>query len=155
MVEIERKFLVKNLDFIAQSQRNYVIKQGFLNTHPDRTVRVRITGNQGFLAVKGRSNPSGLTRFEWEIEIPSQEAEELLALCESSIIRKTRYLVPVGKHTFEIDVFHGENEGLILAEIELQSEDEIYEKPEWLGLEVTGDSRYYNSYLSRQPYTKW
>lgn len=155
MFETERKFLINQLDFIRPTHPQTRIVQGFLNTHPDRTVRVRIAGNQAFLTVKGRANPSGITRFEWEIEIPLQEAEQLLALCEKGVIHKTRYLVPVGKNTFEIDVFHDENNGLLIAEIELETEEEEFEKPAWLGREVTNDPRYYNSYLSQHPFADW
>lgn len=149
--EIERKFLVRG-DFKSQAFRSERITQGYLSSVPERTVRVRIKGNEGFITIKGRSNASGLTRYEWEKEIPVDEARELLQLSEPGMIDKTRYLVQVGKHVFEVDEFYGENEGLILAEIELQSEDEPFEKPEWLGKEVTGDPRYYNAMLSKKPY---
>lgn len=149
--EIERKFLVIG-DFKSQAFRSERIMQGYLSSVPERTVRVRIKGNEGFITIKGLSNASGLTRYEWEKEIPVDEARELLQLSEPGMIDKTRYLVQVGKHVFEVDEFYGENEGLILAEIELQSEDEPFEKPEWLGKEVTGDPRYYNAMLSKKPY---
>lgn len=149
--EIERKFLVRG-DFKSQAFRSERITQGYLSSVPERTVRVRIKGNEGFITIKGQSNASGLTRYEWEKEIPVDEARELLQLSEPGMIDKTRYLVQVGKHVFEVDEFYGENEGLILAEIELQSEDEPFEKPEWLGKEVTGDPRYYNAMLSKKPY---
>lgn len=149
--EIERKFLVRG-DFKSQAFRSERITQGYLSSVPERTVRVRIKGNEGFITIKGRSNASGLTRYEWEKEIPVDEARELLQLSEPGMIDKTRYLVQVGKHVFEVDEFYGENEGLILAEIELQSEDETFEKPEWLGKEVTDDPRYYNAMLSKKPY---
>lgn len=149
--EIERKFLVRG-DFKSLAFRSERITQGYLSSVPERTVRVRIKGNEGFITIKGRSNASGLTRYEWEKEIPVDEARELLQLSEPGMIDKTRYLVQVGKHVFEVDEFYGENEGLILAEIELQSEDEPFEKPEWLGKEVTGDPRYYNAILSKKPY---
>lgn len=149
--EIERKFLVRG-DFKSQAFRSERITQGYLSSVPERTVRVRIKGNEGFITIKGRSNASGLTRYEWEKEIPVDEARELLQLSEPGMIDKTRYLVQVGKHVIEVDEFLGENEGLILAEIELQSEDETFEKPEWLGKEVTGDPRYYNAMLSKKPY---
>lgn len=149
--EIERKFLVRG-DFKSQAFRSERIMQGYLSSAPERTVRVRIKGNEGFITIKGLSNASGLTRYEWEKEIPVDEARELLQLSEPGMIDKTRYLVQVGNHVFEIDEFYGENEGLILAEIELQSEDEPFEKPEWLGKEVTGDPRYYNAMLSKKPY---
>ena len=131
------------------------IAQGYLSSVPGRTVRVRIKGNKGYLTIKGASNESGLSRFEWEKEIPLDEAIELLKLCEEGVIDKTRFEVKIGNHIFEIDEFYGENEGLIMAEIELKSETESFEIPKWLGKEVTDDKRYYNSYLSKNPYKKW
>jgi adenylate cyclase len=116
---------------------------------------VRIKGDTGYLTIKGKSNETGLSRFEWEKEIPLEEAKALLLLCEKGIIEKNRYEVPVGKHLFEVDEFFGENEGLLLAEVELQSENELFEKPIWLGKEVSHDDRYYNSYLSQHPFTSW
>jgi len=116
---------------------------------------VRINGTQGFLTIKGIGNLSGASRYEWEREIPLEEAEQLLAICEPGVIDKVRYLVPVGAHTFEVDAFHGENEGLIVAEVELASEDDVIDRPAWLGSEVTGDARYYNSMLMKHPYTGW
>ena len=155
MEEIERKFLVTNTDFISESNSNNRIVQGYLNSDPSRTVRVRIKGEQGFLTIKGKGNASGTTRFEWEKEIDVAEAESLLLLCEKGIIDKIRYEILVGKHTFEVDVFSGENQGLVMAEVELSEENEFFEKPKWLGNEVTGDKRYYNSYLSKNPFTSW
>lgn len=155
MVEIERKFLVSNRNFISESSENFRIVQGYLNSNPERTVRVRIKGNKGFLTIKGKGNESGMSRFEWEKEIAVSEAEALLQLCEKGVIDKIRYEVPMGKHTYEVDVFFGENEGLIVAEIELQSENEDFEKPNWLGKEVTSDERYYNAYLSNHPFKSW
>jgi CYTH domain-containing protein len=128
--------------------------QGYICADPDRTVRVRVRGDKGFLTIKGRSSADGLSRYEWEKEIPASEAVELMALCGSGVIDKTRYLVPFGRHTYEVDVFHGANEGLVLAEIELAEEQETFEKPSWLGEEVTGDPRYYNSMLSLHPFSK-
>ena len=128
--------------------------QGYICSDPDKTVRVRVRGDKGFLTIKGRSSEDGLSRYEWEKEIPVSEAFELMALCGSGVIDKTRYLVPFGKHTYEVDVFHGANEGLVLAEIELSDEQEAFEKPSWLGEEVTGDVRYYNSMLSLHPFSK-
>jgi CYTH domain-containing protein len=154
-VEIERKFLVNSNTFKDEAFRSYAIKQGFLNSHKDRTVRVRLKKDNGFITVKGKSSEDGLTRFEWEKNISTEEAENLLKLCEEGIIDKTRYEVKHGNHIFEIDEFFGENEGLIIAEIELQSENEFFEKPNWLGREVTGDVKYYNSQLSKQPYKYW
>ena len=155
MEEIERKFLLNSTEFIQESSLQNRIVQGYLNSDPSRTVRVRIKGKKGFLTIKGKGNASGTTRFEWEKEIAVAEAELLLQLCEKGIIDKIRYEIPVGKHTFEVDVFSGENQGLIIAEVELSSENEFFEKPHWLGMEVTGDKRYYNSYLSENPFATW
>ena len=154
-VEIERKFLIKSDAFKTEAFNSYHIKQGFLNSHPERTVRVRIKKDKGILTVKGKSSSDGLTRFEWEKEIALDEAESLLKLCEKGIIDKTRYEVKAGSHIFEIDEFYGENEGLIIAEVELNSENESFEKPDWLGEEVTGDIKYYNSNLSKLPFKQW
>lgn len=155
MIEIERKFLVTSSDFIQQSHGQHKIAQGYLSSNPERTVRVRTKDDKGFLTIKGKSNATGTSRFEWEKEIALDEAKYLLLLCEKGVIEKTRYLVNVGKHLFEVDVFYGENDGLIVAEIELSDEHETFEKPNWLGLEVTNDERYYNAYLSRHPFTEW
>jgi CYTH domain-containing protein len=151
--EIERKFLVSG-EFRQDSPESYRIMQGYICSDPDRTVRVRVRGDKGFLTIKGRGSEDGLSRYEWEKEIPVSEAFELMALCASGVIDKTRYLVPFGKHTYEVDVFHGANEGLVLAEIELSDEQEAFDKPSWLGEEVTGDVRYYNSMLSLHPFSK-
>jgi len=155
MIEIERKFLVTSEAFKTEAFTQNRISQGYLSSAPGRTVRVRIKGNKGFLTIKGASNESGLSRFEWEKEIPVDEATTLLQLCEEGVIDKTRFEVKMGNHVFEIDEFYGENEGLIMAEIELNSETEAFEKPNWLGKEVTNDIRYYNSYLSKNPFKKW
>ena len=155
MVEIERKFLVNSNAFKTEAYTQNRISQGYLSSVPERTVRVRIKGNKGFLTIKGVSNESGLSRFEWEKEIPVDEATALLKLCEQGVIEKTRFEVKMGNHIIEIDEFYGDNEGLIMAEIELQSETETFEKPNWLGAEVTQDFRYYNSYLSQNPYKRW
>ena len=155
MIEIERKFLITSTDFIAESYTKHEIAQGYLNSNPERTVRVRSKDDKGFLTIKGKSNAAGLSRFEWEKEIDWQEAKQLLLLCENGVIEKTRYLIHVGTHLYEVDVFYGANDGLIMAEIELTSEDEIFEKPLWLGEEVTNDERYYNAYLSNRPFTTW
>jgi adenylate cyclase len=152
--EIERKYLVKG-DFRSQQGDNIRIVQGFLSTDPRRTVRIRIQGGKGFLNIKGLTSESGLSRYEWEKEIPLDDAKELLRLCEPGIIEKTRYLIRYGSHIFEVDEFHGENEGLVVAEIELKTEDEEFEKPEWLGKEITGDLRYYNAMLSKHPFSEW
>lgn len=155
MIEIERKFLVLNTDFIDLAVTKNRIVQGYLNSDPERTVRVRIKGEKGFLTIKGKGNESGTTRLEWETEIDLNDAEKLLPLCENGVIDKTRYEIPSGKHTYEVDVFTGANDGLIVAEIELESENEPFDKPNWLGQEVTGDERYYNAYLSNKPYKSW
>ncbi len=150
--EIERKFLVKEERW-RPKEEGVRIAQGYLSTVPERTVRVRIKGRRGYLTVKGKNE--GISRKEFEYEIPLEDAEELLKLSESSILEKRRYQETVEGHIWEVDVFFGENEGLFLAEIELQYENESFKKPEWLGEEVSEDSRYYNSNLSRQPYRKW
>ncbi|OWP84950.1 adenylate cyclase [Flavobacterium davisii] len=155
MIEIERKFLVTNNQFLEKCQSQNRIVQGYLSSVPERTVRVRIKGDKGYITVKGASNISGTSRLEWEKEISLKEAELLLPLCEKGVIDKVRYEVFFEKHLFEVDVFLGLNEGLVLAEIELQTESEVFEKPSWLGLEVTSDSRFYNAYLSRYPYKDW
>jgi len=152
--EIERKFLVK--DGYKQYAFTYTrITQGYLSSVSERIVRVRINGDKGYITIKGVSSLSGMSRYEWEKEIPIDDARELLALCEPGIIDKTRYLVQVGKFTFEVDEFYGENEGLSMAEIELSSEEELFEIPLWLGKEVTGDKRYYNSKLAKNPFCNW
>ena len=155
MIEIERKFLVISDAFKKEAFRTTRIKQGFLNTHPERTVRIRIKGDKGFLTVKGKSNQAGTIRTEWETEIPVTDVEALLKLCEETVIEKIRHEVKVGKHIFEVDVFLAENSGLVIAEIELSSENEQFEKPAWLGREVTGEIAYYNSQLSKNPFKNW
>jgi len=155
MIEIERKFLILNNDFKKEAATQKRIVQGYLNSHPERTVRIRIKGEQGFITIKGKGNESGTTRMEWEREIPATDAEQLLALCEKGAIDKIRYEVKAGNHLYEVDEFFGENAGLIIAEIELNDENEAFEKPSWLGTEVTGDERYYNAYLSQKPFNTW
>ncbi|MCL6293578.1 CYTH domain-containing protein [Jejuia spongiicola] len=155
MIEIERKFLVKSDAFKAQAFKSTRIVQGFLNRDPERSVRVRIKGDKGVLTVKGKSSNNGLSRFEWEREIEKHEAESLLKLCEPTIIDKIRYEIKVGNHVFEADEFFGDNKGLIIVEIELKHENETFEKPDWLGEELTGNIKYYNSQLSKQPYNTW
>lgn len=152
--EIERKFLVKG-DFKSFSHKQTRITQGYLSSVPERTVRVRIKGDKGFITIKGVGSASGASRYEWEKEIPVNEVEELLSICEPGVIDKTRFLVTVGQHTFEVDEFYGENQGLVVAEIELSSEDESFTKPEWLGEEVTGNPKYFNSMLMKNPFSKW
>ncbi|MHB9055172.1 MAG: CYTH domain-containing protein [Paludibacteraceae bacterium] len=153
-IEIERKFLVKG-DFDPFVSEKYIIRQGYILTAPDKTVRIRIKGDKGFITIKGKANENGFSRFEWEKEISVSDAEQLLELCEDHIIDKTRNIVIFEEKTFEVDVFQGVNEGLVMAELELQAENEPYNSPDWLGLEVTGDKRYYNSYLSKKPFKEW
>lgn len=155
MLEIERKFLVKSDDFKEQAFAKNNIAQGYLSSIAERTVRVRIKGDKAFLTIKGIGHQGGMSRFEWENQIPLDEAAELLKLCEKGKIEKTRYEIKFGNHVYEVDEFYGENEGLTMAEIELQSEDESFEKPDWLGEEVTNDERYYNAYLSKNPFKNW
>jgi len=152
--EIERKFLVKG-DFKADAFKATRITQGYLCSVPERTVRVRVKGEKGYITIKGIGSASGASRFEWEKEIPVDEVRQLLEICEPGVIDKTRYLVKAGEHTFEVDEFYGDNDGLVVAEVELHSEDEAFVRPAWLGEEVTGDARYYNSMLMKNPYTKW
>ena len=154
-LEIERKFLVKNEDFKKEFYQKKHLKQGYLNADKNRTVRIRTSDDNAFLTIKGKSNSSGTTRFEWEKEIDITEAEQLLLLCEPSIINKTRFYIKSEHHMFEVDEFYGENRGLIVAEIELNSENESFKKPSWLGLEVTGEKKYYNSSLSKIPFKSW
>lgn len=155
MQEIERKFLVNSLDFITEAKASQKIVQGYLNSNPERTVRIRIKDQKGFITIKGKGDETGTTRLEWEKEIELHEAETLIKLCEAGVIDKTRYLIPKGKHTFEVDIFECENKGLIMAEIELSDANETFEKPNWLAEEVTNDERYYNAYLSKKPFTSW
>lgn len=151
--EIERKFLVTG-SIYKKICTGDLYKQGYLNSNPDRTVRVRIFGNKGFLTIKSKGN--GLTREEFEYEIPLNDAEELLQnICEKPIIYKTRYLFNYMGHTWEIDEFHNENEGLVVAEIELTNEIEDFSLPEWIGIEVTYDYKYTNSSLIANPYKNW
>jgi CYTH domain-containing protein len=154
-LEIERKFLVKNDDFKNQFYQKKTLKQGYLNSDKNRTVRIRVADDKAYITIKGKSNLSGTTRFEWEKEIDKTEAEHLLLLCEPSIIDKTRFYIKSENHIFEVDEFYGDNTGLIVAEIELNSENESFKKPLWLGKEVTGDKRYYNSSLSKVAFKNW
>ena len=154
-IEIERKFLVNDNAFRKEAACCYTIQQGFLNSNKERTVRVRLKKDKGYLTIKGKSTDDGLSRFEWEKEIPEPEAQNLSVLCEEGIIDKIRHEVVIGNHIFEVDEFFGENEGLVIAEVELKSEDENFLKPNWLGKEVTGDTKYYNSQLSKHPFKNW
>lgn len=153
--EIERKFLVEDDSYRTMASSSSRIAQGYICRTSGRTVRVRIRGDKGYLTIKGPSVDGGLSRYEWEHEISLREAEELMRLCDGGIIDKVRYLVPVGRHLFEVDEFLGDNEGLVMAEVELDAVDETFEKPSFLGREVTGDRRYYNSCLTAHPFKEW
>jgi len=154
-IEIERKFLVKNNSYKKESYKHLNIKQGFLNSNKNRVVRIRIIDNRGFITIKGISSDNGLSRYEWEKEITINDAQDLLSICEKGVIEKNRYLVKCSNHIFEVDEFIGENDGLIIAEVELKSEDEKFCKPKWLSKEVTGIAKYYNSELSKKPFKEW
>jgi adenylate cyclase len=153
-LEIERKFLVKGPYKDLAFKHSY-IRQGYLASGAGATVRIRTKGEKGYITIKGKSNAEGISRFEWEKEIPPWEAKELLELCSDGFIEKERYEIQVGEHIFEVDEFFGENQGLTMAEVELRSETENFIRPDWLGKEVTGDRRYYNSHLLSNPYSKW
>ena len=152
--EIERKFLVEG-EYKSQAYAQSRIIQGYISSARGRTVRVRIRDGRCYLTIKGASDSSGISRYEWEKEIPLNEAKDLMRLCEPGDIDKTRYLVRSGQHVFEVDEFYGENEGLTVAEVELASENEPFEKPDFIGREVTGDIRYYNSQLMKHPFKEW
>ena len=154
-IEIERKFLVKNDAFRGESFKKSHIKQGYLNSNKKRVVRVRIIDEKAFITIKGKSNESGTTRFEWEKEISIEDAEKLMLLTENTPIEKHRFFINHGNHIFEVDAFLGENTGLIIAEVELNSEEEVFKKPKWLANEVTGVVKYYNASLLNSPYTSW
>ncbi len=155
-IETERKFLVSDDSFKSEAVRTLRIKQGYIAHDAGRTVRVRIADDKGFLTIKGPSMNGGISRFEWEREIPLQDAEDLMLLCKDGKIDKTRFIIPAANgRKFEVDEFYGDNEGLVMAEIELSSEDEAFVSPSWLGNEVTGDKRYYNSHLLTYPYKDW
>ena len=154
-MEIERKFLVKDSSYRCLAHASSHIRQGYISSERGRTVRVRMRDDEAFLTIKGPSADGGLSRYEFETAITAEEAEQLMKLCEEGIIDKTRYLVASGRHTFEVDEFHGDNEGLVVAEVELQAPDESFVRPGFLGDEVTGDRRYYNAQLRRRPYSQW
>ncbi|MFW5816543.1 MAG: CYTH domain-containing protein [Wenzhouxiangella sp.] len=153
-LEIERKFLVRG-DFRPHASQSTRIQQAYLSSSPERSVRVRLAGERGFLTIKGKPDASGLTRYEWEHELPAAYALELLELCEPGRIDKIRHRVEFAGKTFEVDEFLGDNAGLVVAELELDCADDSFERPDWLGREVTGDSRYYNSSLIGKPYRDW
>ncbi len=155
--EIERKFLVTGQDFKQQAYACSHIQQGYIGTRPGRTVRIRIRDEKAYLTIKGPAGEAGLSRYEFETEIPVRDALDLLQLCEPGLIDKHRYLVKTadGRHTWEVDEFHGDNDGLVIAEVELGSEKETFERPHFIGKEVTGDRRYYNGHLRANPYKFW
>ncbi len=153
--EIERKFLVETDNYKQSAYASTRIRQGYICSASGRTVRVRLRGEHAYLTIKGPSDVGGMSRYEFEREITADEAEQLFRLCEPGMIDKTRWLVKSGKHTFEVDEFHGSNEGLVVAEVELRSVGEEVELPPFVGIEVTGDRRYYNSYLIKHPYRSW
>ena len=154
-IEIERKFLITSDAFKHESYEKIHIKQGFLNSHKERAVRIRVADKKAFITVKGKSNRAGISRYEWEKEIGVKDAEELLLLCEKTIIEKNRFLVKSNSHVFEVDEFLGANKGLVVAEVELSDENQNYTKPSWLGQEVTGQIKYYNSNLSKNSFSNW
>ena len=154
-LEIERKFLVLDDSYKHEAFSNSHIRQGYICSDRGRTVRIRIRDEHAYITIKGPSLNGGLSRYEFEQEIPFDDAEKLMTLCDPGIIDKTRWLIKSGSHTFEVDEFHGDNDGLIVAEVELGSEDEGFEKPHFIGKEVTGDRRYYNSQLRHNPYKLW
>ena len=153
--EIERKFLVEDDSYKQMASSSSRIVQGYICRTSGRTVRVRIRGEKGYLTIKGPSPDGGISRYEWEHEIPVDEARELMHLCQEGHIDKVRYLVPYEGHVFEVDEFFAENEGLVMAEVELEAVDEAFERPPFLGKEVTGDRRYYNASLTVRPYKEW
>ena len=153
--EIERKFLVKDESYKNLARSSSRISQGYICSARGKTVRVRIRGEKGYLTIKGPADMSGMSRYEWEKEIPLSEAEELMKLCEPGIIDKRRYIVEHGGHKWEVDEFYGDNEGLTVAEVELKDENEVVELPEFIKEEVTGQVKYYNSFLTRTPYKRW
>ena len=154
-IETERKFLVKDDTYKRYATESHRMTQGYICRESGRTVRVRISDGRGWLTIKGASSGNGLSRYEWEKEIPADEAERLLDLCMEGTIDKTRYIVPFEGHSFEVDEFYGDNKGLTVAEVELELETEPFSRPVWLGKEVTGDRRYYNSMLTEHPYSQW
>ena len=154
-LEIERKFLVLDDSYKHEAFSKSHIQQGYICSERGRTVRIRIRNERAYITIKGPSLNGGLSCYEFEQEIPLDDARKLLTLCDPGIIDKTRWLVKSGRHTFEVDEFAGDNEGLTVAEVELASEDEAFEKPAFIGQEVTGDRRYYNSQLRCNPYRNW
>lgn len=155
MIEIERKFLVKNETYKSESIKKQLITQGYLSSDPKRTVRIRICEQNAYITIKGQTSESGTSRYEWEKEINIEDAKQLMLLCREGVVTKIRHLIPFKNHTFEVDEFLKDNSGLVIAEIELSNENEDFERPRWLGKEVTGIKKYYNSQLSQNAYVNW
>lgn len=155
MIEIERKFLVKNETYKSESINKQLITQGYLSSDPKRTVRIRICEQNAYITIKGQTSESGTSRYEWEKEINIEDAKQLMLLCREGVVTKIRHLIPFKNHTFEVDEFLKDNSGLVIAEIELSNENEDFERPRWLGKEVTGIKKYYNSQLSQNAYVNW
>lgn len=151
-IEIERKFLVNSTTHLHNAT-SFALRQGYVSITPEAVTRVRIKGDQGFLTIKGKTQ--GITRAEFEYPIPVEDAQQMLDQLCPNIVSKTRFLVEHQGHTWEVDVFDGDNEGLVVAEIELESQEQAFERPAWVGQEVSDDVRYFNAYLSRHPYTSW
>jgi len=154
-IEIEKKYTVKDTEFLLKKYESEKIIQGYLSTDPERTVRVRVKGNRGFITIKGKSFSDGSSRFEWEKEIDVNEVLALLPLCLPGVINKTRYLVPYKNQLFEVDVFHDDNQGLVIAELELLSEQQKIDLPDWIDQDVTNDVRFYNAYIVNNPFKNW
>ena len=155
MIEIERKFLVKNKTYKSESIKKQLITQGYLSSDPKRSVRIRICEQNAYITIKGQTSESGTSRYEWEKEINTEDAKQLMLLCREGVVTKIRHLIPFKNHTFEVDEFLKDNSGLVIAEIELSNENEDFERPRWLGKEVTGIKKYYNSQLSQNAYVNW
>lgn len=155
MIEIERKFLVKNKTYKSESIKKQLITQGYLSSDPKRSVRIRICEQNAYITIKGQTSESGTSRYEWEKEINIEDAKQLMLLCREGVVTKIRHLIPFKNHTFEVDEFLKDNSGLVIAEIELSNENEDFERPRWLGKEVTGIKKYYNSQLSQNAYVNW
>ncbi len=155
MIEIERKFLVKNKTYKSESIKKQLITQGYLSSDPKRSVRIRICEQNAYITIKGQTSESGTSRYEWEKEINIEDAKQLMLLCREGVVTKIRHLIPFKNHTFEVDEFLKDNSGLVIAEIELSNENEDFERPIWLGKEVTGIKKYYNSQLSQNAYVNW
>jgi len=155
VIEIERKFLVKNETYKSESIKKQLITQGYLSSDPKRSVRIRICEQNAYITIKGQTSESGASRYEWEKEINIEDAKQLMLLCREGVVTKIRHLIPFKNHTFEVDEFLKDNSGLVIAEIELSNENEDFERPRWLGKEVTGIKKYYNSQLSQNAYVNW